>query len=312
VARGTAGSQIQTHWYYERARGQYLNDQAGMTSAKRSQFALINPRSQVVSKTDLAKVECSFELEPDIACKGAEKAFVAFAERTTKEWADESKRATYGDDWFKTAVARVILFRTAEAIISKAAWYEGGYRAQIVAYTCARLARMSLERPGSGGLDFLKIWTQQAAGDVLESQIALIAEEMARILRSPPLAGQNIGEWAKQQGCRKAALEASVDRVEGFDDWIITEYQERANKRQQKTIGRIDRGLDAVKQVLQQPADYWNSLRAFSRSKGILLPDDERALTPACQMPGMIPSDRQASRLLQLVERATDAGWQVP
>ena len=81
----------------------------------------------------LAKVECCFNLEPDVACKGAEKAFVAFAERVSKEWSDESRRAIYGDNWFKSAVARVILFRAAEVSISKAAWYEGGYRAQIAA-----------------------------------------------------------------------------------------------------------------------------------------------------------------------------------
>ncbi|MGI8527246.1 MAG: AIPR family protein, partial [Pseudolabrys sp.] len=58
LAPAVVGSQVQTHWYYERARGQYLNDQAGLTAAKRNQFLLINPRRQVITKTDLAKVEC--------------------------------------------------------------------------------------------------------------------------------------------------------------------------------------------------------------------------------------------------------------
>jgi AIPR protein/abortive infection phage resistance-like protein len=44
LAPAVAGSQVQTHWYYERARGQHLNDQAGFTLAKRNQFLLINPR----------------------------------------------------------------------------------------------------------------------------------------------------------------------------------------------------------------------------------------------------------------------------
>ena len=42
---------------------------------------------------------------------------------------------------------------------------------------------------------------------------------------------------------------------------------------------------------------------------GILLPDDEKALVPACRMPSMIPSDRQAARLLQVADRAAEAGW---
>ena len=139
------GAQIPTHWYYERARGQHLNDQAGLSAVQRNRFLLMNPRSQVITKTDLAKVACCFALEADIASKGAEKAFVSFAERISQEWLDETRRASYGDEWFKASVAQFILFRASESLVSSASWYEGGYRAQIVAYTCMRLSRLALE-----------------------------------------------------------------------------------------------------------------------------------------------------------------------
>jgi hypothetical protein len=310
LAPAVAGSQVQSHWYYERARGQHLNDQAGFSAAKRNQFLLINPRRQVITKTDLAKVECCFNQEPDTACKGAEKAFVAFAERISKEWTDESRRAIYGDDWFRSAVARVIIFRAAEAIVSKATWYEGGYRAQIVAYTCARLTKLALDQEESGGLDYMKIWAQQSEGNVLERQIGKISEVMLGVLQNPPLAGQNVSEWAKQQACRSTALEAPVPVVRGLDDWLITSEDGRARKREQRTAGLIDRGLDSVKRVVSRESKYWMSLREFGRAKRILLPDDEKALVPACRIPSMIPSDRQAARLLQLADRAAEAGWQ--
>ena len=310
LSSSKAGSQLQTHWYYERASGQYLNDQAGLSSAKRSQFQLVYPRTQVIRKTDLAKVECFFSLEPDVACKGAEKAFVSFAERIAREWEDEAKRIEYGDDWFKAAVARVILFRATEAIVSKASWYESGYRAQIVAYACARLAKLAREETDGGTLDYARIWIAQAPGPLLERQIESIAETMAGVLHRPPLAGQNISEWAKQQACRKTALEEKVPVIRGFGGCIISSDEHRANKRQRKATGTIDEGLNSVTLVLQEGAHYWEALRGFCRSKRILLPDDERALVPACQIPAMIPSDKQAARLLQLRQRAEDAGWQ--
>lgn len=270
----------------------------------------VNPRRQVITKTDLAKIECCFNLEPDVACKGAEKAFIAFAERISKEWADESRHAMYGDDWFKTAVARVILFRTTEASVSNAAWYEGGYRAQIVAYTCARSARLALDQEESGGFDYMKVWAQQSVGDVLERQIAITSEAMARVLKNPPLAGQNISEWAKQQACRRTALETRVSLAKGFDDWVVTSDEKRASKRQQRATGLVDRGLDSIKQVLARDSRYWESLRGFCRAKRILLPEDDKALIPACQIPNMVPTDRQTARLLQLVNRAVEAGWE--
>jgi len=280
-------------------------------TAKRNQFLLISPRRQVVTKTDLAKVECCFNLEPDVACKGAEKAFVAFAERVSKEWSDESRRAIYGDEWFRSAVARVILFRAAEASVSKATWYEGGYRAQIVAYTCARLAKLAFDQEGSGGLDYVKVWGQQSAGAVLEQQVAEISEVMSGILRNPPSAGQNITEWAKQQSCRKTALETEVPIVKKFDDWIVTMDYKRASKREQRATGLIDRGLESVKQVLSRDSKYWESLCGFCRTKHILQPEDEKALVPACQIPNMVPTDRQAARLIQLIERAESVSWQI-
>jgi hypothetical protein len=65
-----------------------------------------------------------------------------------------------------------------------------------------------------------------------------------------------------------------------------------------------------MKQVLSHDSKYWESLRGFCRTKRILLPDDEKALMPACQIPTMVPTDRQAARLLQLVDCAIEAGWQ--
>jgi len=303
----TGGSQVQTHWYYERARGQYLNDQVGMNSSQKSRFVLINPRKQVITKTDLAKSECSFNLEADVACKGAEKSFIAFAERISKEWEDETNRAGYGDDWFRMAIARIILFRATEAIVSKASWYEGGYRAQIVAYSCMRLSGLALEL--GSGLNYLGVWAQEAAGPVLERQIASIGEKMTSVLRSPPRAGQNIGEWAKQQACRKVALEAPVKIVADFEDWVSTGGEQRLKEREARRSRRVHDGLDALKQVVERDAKYWILLRDFCQPKSMLTPEDDRALGVACKMPKMIPTDRQAACLMRLIGKAEDAGW---
>jgi hypothetical protein len=132
---------------------------------------------------------------------------------------------------------------------------------------------------------------------------------MVNVLQNPPLAGQNISDWAKQQACRKTALETPISAVNNFDDWLVTGDEERASRRERRAVGVVDRGLDAIKQVLARDLKYWESLRSFCRSKRILLADDEKALIPACR-PNMVPSDRQAVKLLQLVERAAEAGWQ--
>lgn len=309
LAPAVGGSLTQTHWYYERARGQHLNDQAGLTPARKDQFLRQNPKAQVITKTDLAKVESCFDLLPDEACRGAEKAFVAFAERITKDWKEDAKRDAYSDDWYRGAVARTILFRTTEALVSKAPWYEGGYRAQVVAYTAARLSALAAARSGGGRLDFLKIWATQGAGPALERQLLSIAEIMMRVLRSPPLAGQNISEWAKQQACRKTALEADVPLEDGFDAFLIGRDEVKAAKRDDQEKQRVTDGMQAVTQVIEAGGPFWVALRDFARANRLASPDDESALKIACAIPRKIPADWQAERLLKVRQRCEEAGF---
>jgi hypothetical protein len=311
LAPSVGGSQVQTHWFYERARGQHLNAQAGLTAAQKDRFLRLNPRKQVIKKTDLAKVETCFELLPDIACKGAEKSFVEFANRISKEWADENRRLLYGDDWFRSAVARVVLFKSAEGLVSNAPWYDGGYRAQIVAYTLARLAKLARDASNGGTIDWSKIWAAQSVDDVLRQQMLVMAEAMAGVLRSPPQAGQNIGEWAKQQACRKRALEAEVQELAGFRTRLADAEDEKAVRKAARDESRVDRGLEAITEVMKKDAVFWQALESYARQRDLLLPGDERALVPAVNLPKMVPTDRQAERLIGLLSRCEGSGFVV-
>ena len=309
LAPAQSGSLTQTHWYYERARGQYLHDKAALVGAKKNQFERLNPPAQVIKKTDLAKVETSFNIDPDVACKGAEKAFTSFAERITEDWKDEAKRSTYSDDWYRSAVARTVLFRATERLVSKATWYEGGYRAQVVAYTLARLAHLAAQAPDGGRLDFLKVWVAQAAGEVLESQLLAIAEVMMGVLRSPPLAGQNVSEWAKHQACKRQAMAATVPIVKGFDAFVVGMSGVRAREREERERQRVTDGLSALTEVLQVGAPFWRSLREFATARRLPTADDEAALLTACAMPRRVPADWQAPRLLAVKRRCEEAGF---
>lgn len=308
LAPAMNGSQVQTHWYYERARGQYLNDQAGLTPAKREQFMRLNPRNQVITKTELAKVETCFDLMPDIACRGAEKAFVAFAERVTKAWQEERNRALYGDDWYRAAVARMILFRTAEQLVSKAPWYAPSTRAQIVAHTTAKLSLLAEKTSGGGRLDFLKVWSRQSAGDALERQMLVIGEAVMEVLLTPPQVGQHVGEWAKQQACRTRIFEMEVALVDGFDDFLVDKTTVQEGAHDQRAEQRVTDGLAAVTEVLDRGGSYWENIRRVARAGGLLSPADDAALAVALLAPRRLPTEAQAARIVAVRDRCAESG----
>ena len=44
-----------TQWFYERARGQYIQAQSRLSPAKKREFERIHPKKQVIKKTDVSK-----------------------------------------------------------------------------------------------------------------------------------------------------------------------------------------------------------------------------------------------------------------
>lgn len=85
-APASGGAQYETKWFYERARGQYIQAQMHMTKAQKDKFAAQHPKKQVITKTDLAKVRNSWSGIPHIVSKGAQTNFMKFAEIIDESW----------------------------------------------------------------------------------------------------------------------------------------------------------------------------------------------------------------------------------
>jgi hypothetical protein len=129
------------------------------------------------------------------------------------------------------------------------------------------------------------------------------------VLRSPPLAGQNISEWAKQQACRKQALEADVPVERGLGTFLLGKEAARSATREEQENQRVADGVQAIEEVLKAGAPFWSSLRSFARAKRLTTADDEGALTVACSMPRKLPNEWQATRLLAVRRRCEEAGF---
>jgi hypothetical protein len=174
-------------WYYERARGSYLDDKARKgTPAKRREFEEENPPHQKFTKTDLAKFEHAWLGLPHLVCKGAEKNFIEFAQKH-----DEDGEPMVDLNYFKHLVAKAILFRTTEKLVSALEF--GGYRANIVAYTIAWLAEKSGRR-----IDLETIWSQQKISLALCNAITEASKAANEHLLTQ--AG-NVGEASKRAEC---------------------------------------------------------------------------------------------------------------
>jgi hypothetical protein len=139
----------------------------------------------------------------------------------------------------------------------------------------------------------------------------VIAEMVMEVLLTPTQAGQNVGEWAKQQACRKRIFEAAVSVVKGFETMLVDKSDAAADERSQRGEQRVTDGLAAVSEVINMGGAYWDRVRAFARTNSLLTPEDDRAFEVACKAPARIPNDYQASRVVAVKRRCEEAGMNV-
>jgi hypothetical protein len=302
------GAQRETKWFYERARGQYADSQAKLTSAEQRRFKTENPKPQMLTKTDLAKFENVWDDHPRYVNLGAEKNFARYASRIGKEW--EKSSDGFNEAYFKRAVARGIIFRATERIVSTQPWYNNGYRANIVAYTLAVLSELTRRQEMS--LDFQRVWNAQAISTVLETTIAVVASRVNEDLLRPMQGISNISEWAKREACWARMLEHMDEFAdllpEDFDSECLSRDEHLTEKRSARNTQKLDNGIEAQTRILAIPALKWTIVHDALVAKRILTPKEIGILKIAMQMPMKIPTEKQCAVLLGTIEKARAEG----
>lgn len=196
-APAVRGSLRETKWFYERARGQYVDEQAKLSNSDKRKFLVQFPKSQMFSKTDLAKYQNVWDDKPTHVNFGAQKNFAHFARRIGQEWSKDPD--LFNESYFKEVVARAIIFKRLEKLVSSQSWYNGGYRANIVAYTLAMISRLCADEGKS--FDFLKVWEEQDVSETITDTLLVTSKLVHDDIMNPQAGISNISEWCKKEAC---------------------------------------------------------------------------------------------------------------
>lgn len=302
------GAQRETKWFYERARGQYADAQTKLTLAGRKRFKAECPKSQVITKTDLAKFENVWDEHPKWVNLGAQKNFAQYAGRIGGEWKKSSD--DFNEFYFRRAIARALIFRATEKIVSSQPWYSGGYRANIVAYAIAAIGEICRKRKQTP--DYPKIWHAQSLPQALIDAVAVSAKFANDVIMNPPQGISNISEWCKKDACW-SRLCTNIEKLEVilpeafWDELITVEEMEAVSKTARKTQ-KIDNGILAQKEVINISRDQWLKIHQEMTKRLILSPKEAGILQVACQIPDKIPSEKQSIILLEIYEKAKSEG----
>lgn len=300
------GAQKRTLWFYERVRGEYLNEQAYKSISEKKQFKIDNPPKQSIDKTFLSKSENSWFMKPHIVAKGAQYSFVEFAEYMTKKM--EENEGFVSDEYFKRAIARIILFKAIEKMISSSDWYGGGYRAQTVTYTIAYLA-FYVEKVKDKYLDFNLIWEQQKLPETLVKAISIISEVVYSRITSPPHGSANIAQWCKKESCWHDVqeLNLSVD-LKGV---LISKTEKKTRSIDEEKDRVLTQGIEIQSFVIETPIASWKNIYNYlseDEFDGLRLTEISILEKQANSKLGL-PSEKQSKILYKIYNKAIDEGF---
>ncbi|MHB1656435.1 MAG: AIPR family protein [Burkholderiales bacterium] len=302
------GALRESKWFYERARGQYSDAQAKVSKAEKKKFLAEFPSSQMIAKTDLAKFENVWDDKPTYVNLGAQKNFAQYAKRIGQEWVKTPDN--FNEFYYKRAIARAILFRKTERIVSMQPWYSGGYRANIVAYTLALLSKLCADMDKS--FDFMKVWEIQDITEVMRDTIVIIAKVVFDNIMTPLAGISNISEWCKKEACWDRIQLKSRELNSLLPQPFLNSLVDKENiveevKAAAKTQ-KIDNGIEAQKKVMSIPAAKWRQIMTDGNKKNIFSPMETGILQIASQIPSKIPSEKQSIILIDILAKATLEG----
>lgn len=284
-------------WYFERTRGQYLDQLAQLSGFNEKSFKREYPKNQKITKTDIAKYEASWNMLPYNVCRGAEKNYTTFVADIKRE------RPIVTAQYFKKIIAKGILFNTIDSIVKSKKL--GGYKANMNTYIMAAISFLSEK-----SLDLTYIWeNQMVQQDVIDKVEELIPFVWNHLTGANNASSQssNVGEWSKKPECWNR-LKLKLGDYEKFGEELMqketNEDGSYLNEAQQSRIQEAE----AIE------ANYWFGLANWAKSRDLLSPLERKAAFNFGTMRSrnrVFKSLKQAQFALKIVEKAEELGFQV-
>lgn len=253
------GEQFDTKWFYERARGQYANEQIRLKTADKKKFLLTHPKKQHITKGKLAAAHNSWYHLPYFVSKGGDANVRKFSEWVSEKW--DQNPNDFNDLYFKELVSMLILYNDVENLISTQEWAQtGGYKPKCRTYSISLLSYLLEKEYPEYVLNYEILWKKQEIPEILKRQMEILTKYAFESLTSEDREVIDINEWAKKPKCWTIMKDTDLELMKEIREILIPrwEYEEqKENARKEKQKEDIKESLTDIK---KKPAEYWAKL----------------------------------------------------
>jgi len=288
---------VNSYWYFERTTGSYKVEVKRLAGLAAKTWQLLNPKKQVLSKTDVARYEVTFACLPHSVSQGAQKNIAAFGKIVSQVWDSDPSR--FDEAYFQRLVGRAIITKAIDASIPAQDWYPGSIVRPLSSYT---LALMS-SRMQAAGLqpDYAAIWRSQKVSAAFLDEAMRVARLVLPLLQEIPeqqVRNRLITEWVKREAC--------WTRVEGSDIQLDVGFLSKLVPQTSMSTRPVD-WRSKVYTIWQEGG--WKRLRDWNKDENVLTPGEAEIVEWAAIASDFRPRGFRLDKLKEAWQRAIGQGF---
>lgn len=302
------GLQYETHWFFERSRGQYDQEQSKMTPSEKKKYQMQNPKDQKITKTDFAKYQNTWREYPYFVSMGAQKNFTRFANYIVDEWNKDD--AQFNEQYFRDTVVIAIMFKCIDKLVPQQDWYDKGYKANIVVYSLALFNYLIKKQYPEYSLNMRYIWDKQKVPECMYNEFVKLSKFVFDHITDESRPITNVTEWCKKEQCwiTLKAREYTLDSK--ITEFLLTRDEQKKERATGRREHAIVNGIQVQAEVVKKGQEYWEAALRWGKERKLLTDIDISFLTAATKMNfGRIPSEKQCQRIVNIEAKLLDEGF---
>ncbi|WP_084062727.1 AIPR family protein [Arenimonas malthae] len=299
LAPPSRAGEVNSYWYFERTTGSYKVELRRKNGLAAKTWQMLNPKKQVLSKTDVARYEATFDCLPHVVSSGAQKNIAAFGKIVSQAW--NASPEGFDVAYFQRVVARAILTKAIDSEIPAQSWYPGSIVRPLSSYTLALLS----SRMRAAGLqpDYDAIWRTQKAPSGFIAEAMRVAKKVLPLLMEIPeeqVRNRLVTEWVKREACWLRIESCDIELREDFLETLIS---------------------GDVRSVRPKPGDWkaranqlwregaWKRLHEWNKVEAVLTEGEADLVEWAAIASGFSPNKFRLTKLKEAWGRATARGF---
>ncbi|ADY13311.1 AIPR family protein [Sphaerochaeta globosa] len=309
-----------TRWFYERSNGEYSQKKMFCTIANAKKFEERNPKSQIITKTSLAKAYNLYYChKPDVVSKGAMTNFCKFADEISTIWEkSENDKARFNPCFYRQIASIHILLAKTGIIVSSQNWYDGSYRANVVAYSVAWFFEQIEQKFGKDRVfNYHKIWDKQAVDNDLTEMFMSLTTFVYNYLinEKDGRTTTNVTQWCKKETCWANLKKMEYNFPGLIENYLIDKKiikdEEKAERNNSKEISEINTQTSIFTYKLTD----WKMLENYAYSQKNSISESEKnaivAIIKMYEGKSGNPPKKVCDMALNAMQKAYEDGMQI-